>query len=65
VQRARRLQRYLSQPFWTTAAHSGIPGVSVSLEQTLSDCERFLNGEYDEVPEEDCYMRGTMAQVVS
>jgi F-type H+-transporting ATPase subunit beta len=65
VQRARRLQRYLSQPFWTVAGHTGIAGVSVKLEQTLADCEAFLNGDYDDVPEDKCYMRGTMAGVVS
>jgi F-type H+-transporting ATPase subunit beta len=62
VMRARKLQRYLSQPFWTTAAHSGISGVSVPLEQTLGDCEAFMQGNYDAVPEESCYMRGTMEQ---
>jgi F-type H+-transporting ATPase subunit beta len=62
VMRARKLQRYLSQPFWTTAAHTGIEGVSVRLEQTLSDCESFLDGTYDDVPEDKCYMRGTMAE---
>jgi F-type H+-transporting ATPase subunit beta len=60
VIRARKLQRYLTQPFWTTASHSGIPGVSVRLEDTLDDCESFLLGRYDDVPEEQCYMRGTM-----
>ena len=62
VARARKLQRYLSQPFWTTAEQTGIPGVSVSLEQTLTDCEAFLSGDYDQVSEEDCYMRGAMPQ---
>jgi F-type H+-transporting ATPase subunit beta len=62
VNRARRLQRYLTQPFWTTAAHSGIPGVSVKLEDTLDDCESFLLGHYDDIPEDACYMRGTMAR---
>ncbi len=62
VMRARKLQRYLSQPFWTTAAHSGIPGMSVPLEKTLSDCEAFIQGHYDEVAEESCYMRGTMKE---
>jgi len=61
VMRARRLQRYLSQPFWTTASHTGIAGVSVPLQQTLADCEAFLAGAHDEVPEDRCYMRGTMA----
>jgi len=62
VTRARKLQRYLTQPFWTTASHSGIPGVSVALEDTLTDCEAFLAGDYDDVPEEDCYMRGSMRE---
>jgi F-type H+-transporting ATPase subunit beta len=62
VARARKLQRYLSQPFWTTAAHTGIAGVSVSLEQTLTDCEAFLDGKYDSVSEDDCYMRGAMSE---
>jgi len=61
VGRARRLQRYLTQPFWATASHTGIDGVSVPLEHTLADCEAFLSGAYDRVPEEHCYMRGTMA----
>jgi F-type H+-transporting ATPase subunit beta len=61
VGRARRLQRYLTQPFWATASHTGIDGVTVPLEQTLADCEAFLGGTYDGVPEENCYMRGTMA----
>jgi F-type H+-transporting ATPase subunit beta len=61
VMRARKLQRYLSQPFWTTAAHTGIEGVSVPLEHTLADCEAFLAGDYDAVQEDQCYMRGTLA----
>jgi len=60
VLRARRLQRYLTQPLQVTAAHTGIPGTSVPLSDCLNDCEAFLQGHYDEVPEEQCYMRGTM-----
>jgi len=62
VTRARLLQRYLSQPFNTVAGHSGIAGVSVPLEDTLSDCEAFLNGDYDDLTEEQCYMRGSMKE---
>ena len=62
VMRARKLERYLTQPFWTTASHSGIQGVSVPLATTLTDCEDFLAGRYDDVPEERCYMRGAMAK---
>jgi F-type H+-transporting ATPase subunit beta len=60
VLRARKLQRYLSQPFHVVAAHSGIEGVSVPLADTLDDCEAFLAGRYDDVPEERCYMQGCM-----
>lgn len=60
VMRARKIQHYLTQPFWTTASHTGIEGVSVPLESTLSDCENFLLGHYDDLPEDQCYMRGTM-----
>jgi F-type H+/Na+-transporting ATPase subunit beta len=60
VLRARRLQRYLSQPFHVVAGHTGMPGVSVPLERTLADCEAFLAGRHDGVPEDKCYMRGAM-----
>ncbi len=65
VKRARKLQRYLTQPFWATASHTGIVGVSVPLERTLLDCEAFLLGRYDELPEERCYMRGAMEEALS
>jgi F-type H+-transporting ATPase subunit beta len=60
VARARRLQRYLTQPFHVTTELTGIQGVSVPLSDTLLDCEAFLRGEYDAVPEDRCYMRGSM-----
>jgi F-type H+-transporting ATPase subunit beta len=62
VTRARKLQRYLAQPFRTTASHTGLKGVSVPLNQTLEDCESFLRGDYDGVAEDRCYMRGTMKE---
>ena len=60
VSRARKLQRYLTQPFWVTAAHTGMKGISVPLADTLADCQGFLAGDFDEVPEDQCYMRGSM-----
>jgi F-type H+-transporting ATPase subunit beta len=65
VKRARKLQRFLAQPFRSTASHTGIPGVSVPLKQTLDDCEAFLLGRYDETPEDKCYMRGSMSETAS
>jgi len=65
VKRARKLQRFLAQPFRSTASHTGIAGVSVPLQQTLDDCEAFLLGHYDETPEDMCYMRGSMSEQAS
>jgi F-type H+/Na+-transporting ATPase subunit beta len=62
VQRARRLQRYLTQPFYVVTEHTGIAGVSVPLADTLADCEAFLRGDYDGVSEDRCYMRGAMRE---
>ncbi len=61
VLRARKIQRYLTQPFYVVSRHTGMAGVSVPLEHTLKDCEEFLRGDYDSLPEEKCYMRGEMA----
>lgn len=60
VMQARKLQRYLTQPFRVIAARTGIEGISVPLSQTLDDCESFLLGRFDHLPEERCYMRGAM-----
>ena len=60
IVRARKLERYLTQPFHVTEGHVGIAGVSVPLETTITDCEAFLRGHYDDIPEEQCYMRGAM-----
>ena len=60
VMRARKIQRYLTQPFWVTSKQTGIPGVSVPLQQTLDDCDGFLSGRFDTVAEDKCYMIGAM-----
>jgi F-type H+-transporting ATPase subunit beta len=62
VLRARKLQRYLTQPFHVTAELTGIAGVAVPLSETLKDCEAFLRGSYDDVPEDRCYMRGALME---
>jgi len=62
VMRARKLQHYLTQPFRVTTSHTALKGVSVPLRQTLDDCEAFLQGRYDDLPEQRCYMRGSMQE---
>lgn len=62
VDRARKLQRYLTQPFHVIADHSGIPGEAVQLEKTLADCEGFLDGRFDKLTEAECYMKGGMPE---
>jgi F-type H+-transporting ATPase subunit beta len=63
VLRARKLQRYLTQPFFVVAEHTGIKGASVPLADVIADCEAFLRGDYDEVTEDRCYMRASMKGV--
>ncbi|RPH67688.1 MAG: F0F1 ATP synthase subunit beta [Burkholderiales bacterium] len=58
VHHARRLERFLTQPFFTTEQFTGTPGASVDLADTLDGCERILSGEFDDVPERAFYMIG-------
>ncbi len=60
VGRARRLMRFLTQPFLVTAQFTGREGVSVTLDDTLSGCETILDGDVDDLPEEAFYMTGTL-----
>jgi len=61
VSRARRLERFLTQPFHTTEQFTGIAGATVSLEDTLEGCERILNDEFDDRPESAFYMIGPIS----
>ena len=61
VGRARRLVRFLTQPFSVTAQFTGLTGASVSLEDTLSGCRAILDGEADTWAESSLYMVGTLA----
>ncbi len=60
VDRARRLERFLTQPFFTTEQFSGLAGKLVSLEDALVGCERILNDEFKDYPESALYMIGTI-----
>lgn len=62
VGRARRLERYLTQPFFTTEQFTGLKGASVKLEEALADCERILADEFKDVPESAFYMIGTLGE---
>lgn len=63
VSRARKLQRYLTQPFFVVSRHTGFAGVSVPLSGTIEDCEALLRGDYDSLGEEQLYMRGRLEKV--
>lgn len=60
VQRARRLQRFLTQPFTVTEAFTGVPGRSVPVADTIAGCRAILAGECDDWQESSLYMIGTL-----
>ena len=62
VARARRLERFLTQPFFTTEQFTGLKGKLVSLEDALDGCERILRDEFKDYPESALYMIGTIAE---
>jgi len=64
VARARRLERFLTQPFFTTEQFSSIKGKLVSLRDTLDGCERILNDEFKDVPESALYMIGRVDEAL-
>ena len=65
VGRARRLQRFMSQPFAVAEQFTGIPGKYVKLEETISSFERICAGEFDHLPEQAFFMAGGVDDVVA
>ena len=63
VKRARRLERFFTQPFFTTAQFSKAQGKFVTLEQSLDGCERILSGEFNHYPEQSLYMIGSINEI--
>jgi len=59
-ERARKLQNFLTQPFFVAEAYTGRPGQTVSLEDTVRGCERILSGELDKVNDQNFYLIGAM-----
>lgn len=64
VSRARKIQRFLSQPFFVAEVFTGSPGKYVSLKDTIRGFQGILDGEYDELPEQAFYMVGTIDEAV-
>ena len=64
VARARKIQRFLSQPFHVAEVFTGIPGVLVSLEDTIKGFKGLVEGEYDDLPETAFYMVSTIESAV-
>jgi F-type H+-transporting ATPase subunit beta len=64
VNRARRLERFLTQPFFTTEHFTGLEGKMVKLEDALDGCERILNDEFSEYPEKSLYMIGKIDEAI-
>lgn len=64
VSRARKIQRFLSQPFFVAEVFTGSPGKYVSLKETIRGFDGILKGEYDHLPEQAFYMVGTIDEAV-
>lgn len=62
VQRARKIQRFLSQPFFVAEAFTGTPGRYVELKDTIRGFKGIIEGEYDDLPEQAFYMVGTIEE---
>jgi len=64
VARARKIQRFLSQPFFVAEVFTGSPGKYVSLKDTIAGFKSILSGEYDHLPEQAFYMVGGIDEVI-
>ncbi len=64
VRRARRIQRFLSQPFFVAEVFTGKPGKYVKLQETIKGFQEILEGQHDDVPEQAFYMVGTIEEAL-
>ncbi len=64
VSRARKIQKYLSQPFFVAEQFTGIPGKYVKREDTVRSFKDILEGEFDHIPEQAFYMKGSREEVI-
>jgi F-type H+-transporting ATPase subunit beta len=65
VARARKIERFLSQPFYAATVFTGMPGITVKLEDTVKSFAALVRGEYDHLPEQAFYMVGTIEDAVA
>jgi F-type H+-transporting ATPase subunit beta len=65
VARARKIQRFLSQPFHVAEVFTGVPGVYCTIEETVKGFGEILDGKHDTVPETDFYMKGNIESVLA
>jgi F-type H+-transporting ATPase subunit beta len=65
VQRARRIERFLSQPFFVAEAFTGSPGQYVPVEETVRSFKEIVNGDHDDLPESAFLLKGTIDDVVA
>jgi F-type H+-transporting ATPase subunit beta len=63
VARARKIQRFLTQPMVVAEVFTGLSGVYVQISDTVQGFRRILDGEFDDVPEQDFYMKGSIDDV--
>ena len=64
VDRARKIQKFLSQPFHVAEVFTGSPGVFVSLQETIKGFKGLVDGEFDDIPEAAFYMVGTIEEAI-
>ena len=64
VARARKIQRFLSQPFFVAEVFTGSPGKYVPLKDTISAFKGIMNGDYDHIPEQAFYMVGSIDEAI-
>ena len=65
VQRARKIERFLSQPFFVAEAFTGQPGKYVKVEDTIRGFKEIVEGKHDDIPERAFYMKGTIEEVIA
>jgi len=64
VNRARKIERFLSQPFFVAEQFTGTPGVYVPIEESIRGFDEILQGKHDDLPERAFFLKGTIDQVV-